>query len=165
LAGVAPDRPEGVASGPTGHREGADADTEAALHDHAATPVAPLSEGGRAYHRRFVDAIDDDLDMPAALTCARDVLRADMSADERRWLVLDADAVLGLDLHRVWSSDRGDGRPEIPAEIAAILDDRTAARAVKDYARSDALRDELATRGWDVIDAPGGSTIRRKDMP
>jgi cysteinyl-tRNA synthetase len=112
-----------------------------------------------------VDAIDDDLDMPAALARVREVLRADLSADERRWLVLDADAVLGLDLHKVWSVHGGDGRAGIPPEIGAILDDRSAARAAKDYARSDALRDELAAKGWDVIDAPGGSTLQRKDVP
>ena len=50
-------------------------------------------------------AIDDDLDMPVALALLREILRAPLPADERRWLILDADAVLGLDLHRVWEAD------------------------------------------------------------
>ena len=59
-----------------------------------------LADAGRALHDRFVAAIDDDLDLPAALAVVRETLRADLPADERRWLVLDADFVLGLDLDR-----------------------------------------------------------------
>ena len=46
------------------------------------------------------------------------------------------------------SSDSAD----VPAEAAALLAARQAARAAKDYARADALRDELAGIGWDVVD-------------
>ena len=74
----------------------------------------PLSAAGRALHDRFVAALDDDLDLPAALVCVREILRADLPADERRWLVLDADAVLGLDLHRVWD-EATRSRRDVPA--------------------------------------------------
>jgi cysteinyl-tRNA synthetase len=91
--------------------------------------------------------------------CVREILRADLPADERRWLVLDADAVLGLDLHQVWEeADAGD----IPADIAALLRDRDEARAARDYARADALRGEIGNAGFDVIDGPEGSTARRR---
>ena len=68
------------------------------LDDRAHAPAAPLSAAGRALHERFVAALDDDLDLPTALAVVRETLRADLPADERRWLVLDADVVLGLDL-------------------------------------------------------------------
>ena len=76
-------------------------------------PTAPLTPEGRALHDRFVAAIDDDLDMPVALALLREILRAPLSDDERRWLILDADLVLGLDLDRVWdepTEPRGAGR-------------------------------------------------------
>jgi len=38
------------------------------------------------------------------LAVVREALRSVLPADEKRWLVLDADAVLGLDLHRVWDA-------------------------------------------------------------
>ena len=44
--------------------------------DRATAPAAPLSDGGRALHDRFVAAIDDDLDMPVALALLREILRA-----------------------------------------------------------------------------------------
>jgi cysteinyl-tRNA synthetase len=81
-----------------------------------------------------------------------------LSADERRWLVLDADLVLGLDLHRAWEAPAAEG---LPAAVAALVSERDAARAGRDFARSDAIRDELARLGWEVLDGPAGSTVRR----
>jgi cysteinyl-tRNA synthetase len=155
VAGSAGDRPVGIASGPAGHGDGAGF----ALHDRAAAPVAPLSPAGASFHDRFVAAIDDDLDMPTALALVREILRSKLSADERRWLVLDADLVLGLDLHRAWEETPADGG--VPASVTALAAERDAARARRDFARSDALRDELMGLGWEVVDAPGGSTLRR----
>jgi cysteinyl-tRNA synthetase len=132
-------------------------ETGTPLPDRAASPAARLSAAGRELHDRFVAAIDDDLDMPTALAVTREVLRASLIEDERRWLILDADAVLGLDLDRVW-----DAHPvaAAPTEVQALLADRTAAREARDFARADAIRDELAALGWDVLDGPDGSTVQ-----
>ncbi len=104
--------------------------------------------------------------MPVALALLREVLRAPLSEDERRWLILDADLVLGLDLDRVWAETGTSASQSaaVPAEVAALLATRDAARAAKDYARADALRDELAAMGWDVIDGPAGSRMTRREV-
>ena len=94
----------------------------------------------------------------------RETLKADLPADERRWLVLDADLVLGLDLDLAWDA-AGAGSAaadELPAEAASLLDARSAARAARDWARADALRDELAALGIEAIDGPDGTTWRRR---
>jgi cysteinyl-tRNA synthetase len=155
-AGAAGDRPEGTATGVAGFGS----DGAYPLTDRAHAPTAPLSPGGRAMHDRFVAALDDDLDLPAALVVVREVLRAELPAHERRWLVLDADAVLGLDLHRVW--EPAPGTADVPGDVTRLLAERDAARAARDYARADALRDEIGAAGWDVVDGPGGSAVRRK---
>ena len=155
IAGAAGDRPEGTATGPAAFGGG-----DYTITDRAHEPVAPLSPEGRALHDRFVAALDDDLDLPAALVTVREILRADLPEDERRWLVLDADAVLGLDLHRAWVA--ADGEEDVPEAIEALLRERDEARAVRDYARADALRDEIAAAGFDVVDAPEGSSVRRR---
>ncbi len=155
-AGEAPARPDGLAEGVNGHG-GA---SEFAVTDRAHAPGAPLSEPGRSLHDQFVGAIDDDLDLPTALGIVREVLRADLPADERRWLVLDADVVLGLDLDRVWDGE-ADGRAVVPGAVAAHVAAREAARAAKDYATADAIRDELRADGWEVSDGSDGSTVRR----
>jgi cysteinyl-tRNA synthetase len=104
-----------------------------------------------------VAALDDDLDLPTAVATVREILRCDLPADERRWLVLDADAVLGLDLHKVW------GTPvDVPATVQARLDRRASARSARDYATSDVIRDELRELGWDVTDGPDGQTVTER---
>jgi cysteinyl-tRNA synthetase len=157
-AGAAGDRPEGTATGVTGLGDGDDEGYPIADRAHG-SPTAPLSPGGIAFHDRFVAALDDDLDLPAALVVVREILRSDLAADERRWLVLDADAVLGLDLHQVWEAGH---RVEAPPEVTAKLAERDAARTARDYARADVLRAEIAALGWDVIDSPEGSMLRRR---
>jgi cysteinyl-tRNA synthetase len=156
-AGAAGDRPEGTADGVAGF--GGDGGYEATDRAHGALGV-PLSPAGRELHERFVAALDDDLDLPAALVVVRETLRSDLQFDERRWLVLDADAVLGLDLHRVWEGTGYD--KAAPFEVTTLLAERDAARLARDYARADALRDQIVELGWDVVDAPEGSTVRRR---
>ena len=150
-AGAAGDRPEGIRERP--EDRGPDRAHDAGLG-------APLSTAGQALHDRFVAALDDDLDLPTALATVRETLRADLPADERRWLVLDADAVLGLDLHRVWAPAPHDAA--VPADVAALVATRDVARAGRDFAVADAARDQLASMGWEVVDAPDGSTVRRR---
>jgi cysteinyl-tRNA synthetase len=161
-AGAAGDRPVGIASGVEGFGE----DVAYPVADRAHEPAAPLSPAGRDLHDRFVAALDDDLDLPGALACVREMLRADLPADERRWLVLHADAVLGLDLHRAWEApSSGAAALDVPADVATLLADRDEARAARDFARADDLRRELANLGWDVVDAPDRSTVRRARPP
>jgi cysteinyl-tRNA synthetase len=165
LAGSAPDRPEGRAAGIAGH--GSPGVQAPELADRADAPAAPLSPEGRALHDRFTEAIDDDLDTPAALRIARQTLRAPIPADERRWLVLDMDFVLGLDLHRSVTS----GVAAVAASAAAdllpvgaedLLAERARARASRDWSEADRLRDALRELGIEPIDhADGSSTWRR----
>jgi cysteinyl-tRNA synthetase len=163
-AGRAPDRPIGTAAGTAGHGGSTEASPLSGgprsgelPRDRAAAPSAPLSAAGRPLHDRFVSAIDDDLDLPGALAVMREVLRAPLPDDERRWLILDADAVFGLDLDRVWEIPPA---AVAPSDVEALLADRTAARLARDYARADSIRDDLAERGWEIVDEPGRSTLR-----
>jgi cysteinyl-tRNA synthetase len=50
---------------------------------------------------------------------------------------------------------------EIPAEILALLEERQAARKAKNFARSDAIRDELKSKGWVIEDTPKGPRLKR----
>jgi cysteinyl-tRNA synthetase len=70
----------------------------------------------------------------------------------------DLDQVLA-----VMEPDAGDGLPS--DEVAALLDERLAARASRDWARSDALRDRLGTLGILVEDTRDGQRWRRIEEP
>ncbi len=50
---------------------------------------------------------------------------------------------------------------EVPAEIQALLEQRQAARNAKDFARADALRNELKAKGWVIEDTPKGARLKR----
>jgi len=118
----------------------------------ATEPVDLTAAPMDGYRSRFSDAISDDLAMPAAVAIAHGVAGADdLTAAQRRALLLDFDRVLGLDLDAA-----PDTLAELPPGAAELLDRRAAARAARDFASSDALRDELAAMGVDVRDTPAG---------
>lgn len=104
----------------------------------------------------FEAAMADDLNTPLALTAFEEVLAAKkIDAGAKRAMVERMDAVLGLDLFG-WTRADLRLRPKAAAiseaEIEATLERRKAARADKDFAASDALRDELASQGVEVMD-------------
>jgi len=108
------------------------------------------------YRARLDEALSDDLNTPRALV-ALDELLADrrLSPDDRLAALADFDATLGLDLANL---DRAALRIRpvtaslTPDEIESRLAERQAARAAKDFARSDAIRDALIADGIDVMD-------------
>ncbi len=157
------DRPAGRAAGDAGH--GGDGRALPRV-DRAHAPDAPLSDAGRALHDRFAEALDDDLDLPAALAVVREVARSSLAPDERRWLLLDADAVLGLSLDGVWAPERSrvDAAVsgDLPEGAERLLAERTAARAAGDFALADRLRNELEALGLELMDGPDGTKVARR---
>jgi len=160
------DRPDGQATGDAGH--GGDGRSLPRV-DRAHAPDAPLSDAGQALHNRFAGALDDDLDLPAALAVIREVARSSLAPDERRWLLLDADAVLGLGLDGVWAAGSSLGasaaHADLPSGAQRLLAERTAARAAGDFALADRLRDELEALGLELTDGPDGTrAVRRPEL-
>jgi cysteinyl-tRNA synthetase len=113
--------------------------------DLSAEPMA-------GYRAHFSDAVADDLGTPRALAIAHEVASAaDLSDAQRRALLLDFDRVLGLSLDLPVPEEA-----PLPERAAELLERRAAARAARDFAASDALRDELAALGVEVRDTPDG---------
>jgi len=111
-----------------------------------------------SYLAEFNDAVTDDLNMPRALAAMWGVLKdAEASAGEICATLLAMDAVLGFGFATMQAEQLAISE----ADIQALLDERTAARAAKDYARSDAIRDELADKGIEIMDSPTGTTWRK----
>ncbi len=108
---------------------------------------------------RFRSAIRDDLNAPKAMAVAWEVARStDLPAADRRDLLMTFDGVLGLDLAEAVPADEfGESDPRIDALVA----ERDAARKSKDFARADAIRDELAAEGIVIEDTPDGARWRR----
>ena len=109
-----------------------------------------------AYRARLDEALSDDLNTPRALV-ALDELLADrrLSPDDRLAALADFDATLGLNLaflDRAALRIRPATATVTPEEIEARLAERQDARAARDFARSDAIRDALIADGVEVMD-------------
>jgi len=104
----------------------------------------------------FHTAINDDLDLPTALSITREVVRDKTIAPaERRRLVLDFDRVSGLRLDTVEAKT-----PRVlNKEALALVRERDEARAARDWKRSDQLRDLLKEMGFEVRDTPKGTEL------
>ena len=111
------------------------------------------------HRKRFREAMADDLNAPQALAVLWDVVRnRDLSAPDRRELLLAFDVILGLGL--------GEARAvEEPLEedprIDGVLAERERARASRDFERADQIREELQAEGIEIIDTPEGPRWRR----
>jgi cysteinyl-tRNA synthetase len=101
-------------------------------------------------------AVSDDLNTPKALTVLEDTLaRKDIQPVDRWRLVEAFDNVLGLELMEGVRTDlriRPKAAVITEAEIETALAARKEARAAKDFAKSDAIRDELIAKGVEVMD-------------
>ena len=109
-----------------------------------------------ALKERFDAAISDDLNTPVALTVLDEVIALKkVDPAEKLAAIAALDAVMGLDLLAIARTDlriQPKAADISEAEIEAVLAERKAARAEQDFARSDALRHELAARGIEVMD-------------
>ena len=123
--------------------------TQGSVHGELDATLLPLLV-------EFDAAMADDLNTPLALTALEAVLAGKKLDPRERWVLVAAmDAVLGLKLTTLTRSDlrlRPAAAAMTEPEIEAALARRKDARAAKDFATSDAIRDELAARGVEVMD-------------
>ena len=125
------------------------------LKDAESQPMAEHQKFA-AVLTKFDDAISDDLGTPVALTALEEALAVKKVAPEiKRAVIEHMDAVLGLNLFGLTREElriRPVSAEITEGEINDALARRKAARAEKDFATSDALRDELAAKGVEVMD-------------
>ncbi len=108
----------------------------------------------------FTAAVNDDLNIPKAFAALFDLVRETNASGTCSKAVLDVfqkmDTVLGV----IFFGKAA--KVEVPAEVQALLDARAAARAAKNWAESDRLRDEIAAAGWAVKDSKDGQSVTKK---
>jgi cysteinyl-tRNA synthetase len=118
-------------------------------------PGKPSPAWSGPLHERFFDALADDFNTPAALAAAFDWVR---EANRSATGTGDADlrdmlSALGLD------NLLDAGEVPAPAEVVQLRDARERARAARDYAEADRLREEIRAHGWEVRDGPNGPEL------
>jgi len=126
--------------------------------DDPALPAA-IAAGREA----FGAALDDDLNVSAALAALFDLVR-DLNRRIERRSISSSDAARALEALRELDHVLAilpDPEPVLDDEARQLLDAREAARTSRDWAASDRLRDELAARGITVEDTRDGQRWRR----
>ena len=109
----------------------------------------------KEFEDRFLEAINDDLNMPLALSVIWDVVKYEKKSKMIAELLLKFDSVLGLDIGK-------EEKIELPEEIIAIIEERKQARLNKDWNKSDELRDKLISLGYNVKDTKDGMAVELK---
>src|SRR6266849_3030361 len=104
----------------------------------------------------FHEAINNDMDLPAALSLAREAARTGkIDPAERHRLVLDFDRVLGLRLDTVAPR----APRELSDEVRELVRQRDAARTSRNWKESDHIREQLKALGFEVRDTSKGTEL------
>ncbi|HIW04319.1 MAG TPA: cysteine--tRNA ligase [Firmicutes bacterium] len=110
----------------------------------------------RQFDKAFLDAVSDDLNIPLGLGELWTLLKNPPSRDIYD-AAMRADKVLALSIDKCDEKKDDD----VPADIRDIAERRFAARKAKNWAESDALRAELAEKGWSVADSKDGYSLKK----
>ena len=104
----------------------------------------------------FHKAINDDLNMPLAMSYVWETAKFEKKSPEVAKLLMKFDTVLGI------SINKQEEQKEIPQEISELLEQRRKARENKDWAKSDEIRDLISEKGYIVKDTKNGQEISKK---
>ena len=110
----------------------------------------------KAYEEKFLDAINDDLNMPVAMSVVWDVIKNPKKSKKLQNLLLKFDEVLGLNL-----KDYKKEENVLPEDVQALVNERNEARANKNWAESDRIRDLLIEKGYTVKDSKEGTIVEK----
>ena len=109
------------------------------------------------YEERFHKAINDDLNMPAAMGVVWEVVRQDKKSDKFAKLLLKFDTVLGLKIDEECNKPK----EELPEEILELIEERKKARENKEWNKSDELRDIIKEKGYEIKDTKDGMEVKK----
>ena len=105
----------------------------------------------------FHEAINDDMNMPLAMSYVWEAVRYNKKSSEVADLLLKFDTVLGLKIDKEPEQEE----VEIPKEILDLMEQRKQARQEKNWAESDRLRDLIKEKGYEVKDTKDGMSISK----
>lgn len=108
------------------------------------------------YEKSFLEAINDDLNIPLAISIAWEIAKKQEKSNEYYKLLLKFDEVLSLNLDKEEEEEI-----DIPEEIAKLLQERKQARENKNFELSDILRDKIKEKGYVVKDTKNGQELEK----
>ena len=140
-------------------------DNMVAAYDKLVKRIASLQQEGAVeeekyneYRAKFEEALCNDMNTSMAVTVLYDMLKADMSDATKFALVKSFDEVLSLNLATAHAQkEQGNGiDAELESYVLAKIEERKAAKKEKDFAKADAIRNELLEKGIVLEDTREG---------
>ncbi len=121
-------------------------------------PAEKVGDAAKEYMDSFDAAMENDLGAPEAVARLWQMMKdSSVPAADKLAAAYHMDGILGLRL------DKAEAEEKIGSEDdLRLLDERTAAKKAKDYARADEIRAELERRGYIVKDTPQGAVLQRR---
>jgi len=110
-----------------------------------------LDEEISKYEENFHKAINDDLNMPLAMSVVWDVVKNPKKSKKLAKLLDKFDTVLALSLDK-----KSENQEKIPEEVLKLAEERLKARTEKNWAESDRLRNEILALGYSIKDSKDG---------
>ena len=117
--------------------------------------VSKVSQVSRDFSDKFKQAVDEDLDIPRALSISREVMKSGLDDSVKRATVLEFDKVLGFGLDKIEKAD-------LPKGAKELIEKREKLRSQGEFEDSDKIREELKSMGVEVEDTPQGSKWKIK---
>lgn len=121
--------------------------------DKEGTPDKSQAE---PYIDSFKEALDNDINTSLGLTCVYDVLKSELDDATKLYVIEEFDKVLSLDLTKSEQKNSPSADGELATEVEALIEKRTKARAEKDWATADAIRDKLKEMHVVLVDTKDG---------
>mgnify|MGYP002656468945 FL=1 len=120
----------------------------------------------KEYEERFLAYINDDMNMPGAMSVVWEIARNAKKSIKFADLLLKFDKVLGLDMKNAENyllEVKHEESKELPEEIKALVEERKQARAEKNWAKSDEIRDRIISLGYSIKDTKDGIIVKKEN--
>ena len=139
-------------------------DNVVSAYDKLVKRIANLSTDGEVdtaaceeWKMKFAEALSHDINTSSAITVLYDMLKADLSDASKRVLVQSMDEVLSLQLEKAWEEKEADVDDELASYVEEKIEERKEAKKAKDFAKADAIREELLAKGIVLKDTREGT--------
>ena len=130
------------------------------LRQHKLGTAQIPAETLEKYRKEFLDAINDDLNIPYALGVLFNMIKEPKSKDIYN-LAVDFDRVFGLDLEKNANAVCEETKSDIPTEIADLVEQRKQAKKDKNFALADEIRNKILSLGYSIKDTREGVIVEK----
>ena len=120
----------------------------------------------KEYEERFLAYINDDMNMPGAMSVVWEIARNTKKSTKFANLLLKFDKVLGLDMknaEKYLLEFKHEENEELPEEIKVLVEERKQVRAEKNWAKSDEIRDKIISLGYSIKDTKDGIIVKKEN--